>query len=81
MALFTRLITLLLMLALSGHVFAQGGSGPGAMGDDQMTGGMMGCEGGGMMMGMMFIPMLIGILVIVALILAILALVKYLRRG
>lgn len=60
----------------SGLTLAAAGSGPGTMGD----GGMMDCEGM-MMGGFMIVPALFGLLLAATLILAIMALIKYLRRG
>lgn len=77
--------TLVSMFFWTGSALAAGDSGPGAMGDGGMMsdGGMMQCDGmmGMMMGGFMIVPMLAALLLLVTLILAILALIKYLRRG
>lgn len=70
-----KILSLALLPLWSGWALAAEGPPPG-MGD----GGMMEC-GGGMMTLMMGISALFGLLLLAGLILAVLSLIKYLRRG
>jgi len=71
-------LLLIVLTFQEGLVLAAQGFGPGAMG----SGGTAQCDGMmGMMGGFMIVPIVGSLLLLTLLILAIVALIKYLRRG